>query len=157
MARASDEFTSGTGDVTPGDPETSYESKMIALRAERHDELKVTGVVNHFHPNGTVPDKFIVAQRTDTYYGPKLILDAGTVNYLLTAPGPDSQLLLWESQTGVDGFRTGWAKLAEVEVAFSDDLPQYDLCPHCGEPLKTLEHERMAGFGECPVDSDSSQ
>jgi hypothetical protein len=49
-----------------------------------------------------------------------------------------------------DGYRSGWNKLAEIEASFSEEIPQYDICPYCGEPMKTLEHERMAGFDDCP-------
>lgn len=135
--------------VPDGDPITNYQSKMVALRAERHDEIVISDVEAEFTVGTEFPDDFTVAQRTETYYGPKLLLDSGTENYLLTAPGPDSQLLLWSSEKGADGFRRGWKKLAEVSVDFGDELPQYDLCPYCGEPLKTLEHERMAGYGNC--------
>ncbi|MFD1634645.1 hypothetical protein ACOZ4L_02805 [Haloplanus ruber] len=139
------------GKIPIGDPVTDYDSKMVALRAERHDEVRVVNIESEHRPGPDVPDSFTVAQRTETYYGPKLVLDSGTKNYLLTVPGPDCQLLLWEGKPSTNGFKKGWSKLAEVSVKFGEELPQYDLCPYCGEPLKTLEHERMAGFGECPA------
>lgn len=137
-----------------GDPETTFDCKKVALRAERHDELHVSEIKERYQPDGSIPDSFIVAERTQTYYGPKLVLEAGSENYLVTVPGPESQLLLWRSDPGANGFQKGWTKLAEVSIEFGDELPQYDLCPHCGEPLKTLEHERMAGFGGC-VDGEA--
>lgn len=150
MEQLSEATSQPTSSTPVGDPLTDYDSKMVALRAERHDEIQITEVESELRPGAEYPETFTVAQRTETYYGPKLLLDSGAENYLLTAPGPDSQLLLWEAERGADGFRKGWCKLAEIRVEFGESLPQYDLCPYCSEPLKTLEHERMAGFGECP-------
>lgn len=155
MEQISEARNASTDEMPVGDPVTAYDSKMVALRAERHDEILVNEVEHEFRPSSQFPDRFTVAQRTETYFGPKLLLDSETDNFLLTAPGPDSQLLLWKGEQSVDGFRRGWLKLAEVRVEFGESLPQYDLCPYCGEPLKTLEHERLAGFGECPVVASS--
>jgi hypothetical protein len=77
-------------------------------------------------------------------------LTAGDESYLLTAPGPDTQLLLWNGNYLDDGERYGWEKLAEVTAQFADDQPQYDLCPECGQPMQTIEHERKAAVGRCP-------
>lgn len=155
MEQLSNDPAPQASQVPVGDPVTTYDSKMVALRAERHDEIKVVTIENDHQPGIHIPASFIVAQRTDTYYGPKLLLDSGTRNYLLTVPGPGSQMLLWIGDTGPDSFREGWSKLAEVSVEFGDELPQYDICHYCGEPLKTLEHERMAGIGECPATGSS--
>lgn len=135
----------------PGEePLTEYESKTVMLRAERHDEISVSHIVTHLSHSRDVPNEITVVQRTTTYFGPKIVTESGGQNYLLTAPGPDTQLLLWAESRGSDGFRKGWEKLAEVTVEFSEDQPKYDLCPICGDPLKTLEHEREAAFGSCP-------
>lgn len=134
-----------------GDPVTGYESKLVMLRAERHDEIVIEDTVERIRHVGQIPDRAVVAQRTNTYFGPKLKLYSGNVNYLLTAPGPDSHLLLWVADTNVDGFRQGWHELAEVKANLADDLPNYDLCPYCGEPLKTLEHEQLAATGDCSL------
>lgn len=155
MEQLSDDSAPQVSQIPVGDPVTDYDSKMVALRAERHDEIKIVEIESRYRPGGHVPDSFTVAQRTATYYGPKLVLDSGATNYLLTVPGPDCQLLLWEGDTSTDGFRKGWTRLAEVRAEFGAELPQYDLCPYCGEPLKTLEHERMAGFGDCSGVSSS--
>lgn len=129
---------------------TTYDSKMVMLRAERHDQVDILSVETKLHSGRTVPESLTVVRRTDPYFGPKLLLDGASENYLLTAPGPDTQLLLWCGEFADDGLRRGWQKLAEVTARFDDEQPQYDLCPMCGEPLKTLEHEREAAFGMCP-------
>jgi hypothetical protein len=153
MQQSSNPAPSQPDTVPIGDPETTFDSKKVALRAERHDELRITEVIDRYQPDGNIPDSFLVAERTQTYYGPKLVLEAGSENYLVTVPGPESQLLLWRSEPGANGFQKGWSKLAEVGMEFGEELPQYDLCPYCGDPLKTLEHERMAGFGGCVTDT----
>lgn len=132
------------------EPVTDYDSKSVILRAERHDRIRVENTVANISPGQSIPDDLTVVKRTSTYFGPKLVMESAGSNYLLTAPGPDSQLVLWHTSEGPDGFRNEWAKLAEVTVAFEEDQPQYDLCPVCGEPMKTLEHEREAAFGSCP-------
>jgi hypothetical protein len=120
------------------------------LRAERHDRIRIENVVTRISPGQTIPDELTVVKRTTAYFGPKLVVESAGSNYLLTAPGPSSQLVLWHTNEGPDGLRGEWEKLAEVTAKFEDDQPQYDLCPVCGEPLKTLEHEREAAFGSCP-------
>lgn len=132
------------------EPITEHESKLVMIRAERHDRIAIGSIETQLRSDRSVPDSVTVVRRTDPYFGPKLLLDDGTENYLLTAPGPDTQLLLWCSEFADDGLRRGWQKLAEVTATFTDEQPQYDLCPMCGEPLKTLEHEREAAFGMCP-------
>ncbi|QIO25021.1 hypothetical protein [Haloarcula sp. JP-L23] len=138
------------------DPErstvTEYDSKITMLRAERHDEITIDRVVTVVDSAHEIPDSLRVQQRNSTYFGPKLKLTNGVSDYMLTAPGPDSDLLLWSTKTDNDGFRDGWQKLAEVTTSFADQQPQYDLCPYCGDPLKTLEHERRAGVGQCSGD-----
>lgn len=133
-----------------GEPLTEYDSKIVMLRAERHDVVEIQEVATELVPNVNVPEQFKVERRTSTYFGPKLLLEAAGRNYLLTAPGPETQLLLWTAETGPDGFRKKWSKTAEVTAKFADERPQYDLCPVCGEPMQTLEHEREAAFGTCP-------
>lgn len=136
-----------------GDPEeepvTDYESKTVMLRAERYDDVEIQEIIAQIDPTSTVPESLTVTKRTNTYYGPKLELDDRGNSYLLTAPGPDAYLLLWGADTEQDGFRNGWRKIAEVQAGFTDQQPQYDLCPYCCEPLKTLEHERESAVGQC--------
>lgn len=136
------------------EPTTTYDSKIVMLRAERHDRIRIENVVTSISPGQAIPDELTVVKRTTAYFGPKLVAESAGSNYLLTAPGPSSQLVLWHTNEGPDGLRGEWEKLAEVTAKFEDDQPQYDLCPICGEPLKTLEHEREAAFGSCP-NSDS--
>lgn len=131
------------------EPVTEYNSKMIMLRAERHDEIEISEVVEEISPLQSIPKTCSVKQRTNTYYGPKLVLKNGNSDFMLTAPGPDANLLLWGTKANSDGFRQSWQKIAEVKVTFSDEQPQYDLCPYCREPLQTLEHERESAVGQC--------
>ncbi|WP_135807421.1 hypothetical protein [Halorussus marinus] len=110
------------------------------LRAERGDALDVDGV-------GVLE----IVKRTNTYYGPKLTLfDEGddNRNYRLVAPGFASELELWRSIRNEDGFIEAWERLGEVSAELVD-TKQYDICPECGEPLKTIEHEREALAGVC--------
>ena len=135
---------------TPGEePVTDYNSKIVMLRAERHDHLHISEVVTQLRQAGDIPSEATVVRRTNPYFGPKLLLHSGDTNYLLTAPGPDTQLLLWYPKLNANGERCDWEKLAEVKAAFADDQPQYDLCSECGEPMQTLEHERRAAMGQC--------
>lgn len=132
------------------EPITQYDSKIVMLRSERHDSIEIENTVTEIRPGHHIPDQLEVVRRTSTYFGPKLLVREAGDRYLLTAPGPDTQLLLWAADTGPDGFRKRWKKVAEVTARFADERPQYDLCPICGEPLQTLEHEREAAFGICP-------
>lgn len=134
----------------PGPPVTESESKRVMLRAERQDRIQIVDVVTRLQQSKDIPSEATVARRTNPYFGPKLVLSAGNENYLLTAPGPDTQLLLWSGNYLDDGDRYGWNRLAEVTAQFADDQPQYDLCPECGQPIQSVEHERMAAFGRCP-------
>jgi hypothetical protein len=134
----------------PGPPATEYSSKMVMLRAERGDNIQVIDVVTRLTQNSDIPSETTVVKRTTPYFGPKLVLTDDEESYLLTAPGPDTQLLLWSGNYLADGERYGWEKLAEVTAQFADDQPQYDLCPECGQPIQTMEHERKAAVGRCP-------
>lgn len=134
----------------PGPPATEYDSKMVMLRAERGDNIQIVDVVTRLGQHDDIPSETTVVKRTTPYFGPKLVLTTDDESYLLTAPGPDTQLLLWCGNYLDDGERYGWEKLAEVTAQFADDQPQYDLCPECGQPMQTIEHERKAAVGRCP-------
>lgn len=136
--------------VEPGPPVTESGSKTVMLRAERQDRIHILDVVTRIRKEEPVPSEATVVQRTTPYFGPKLVLSANDQNYLLTAPGPDTQLLLWSGNHLEDGEQYGWNKLAEVTAQFADDQPQYDLCPECGQPMQTIEHQRKAAVGRCP-------
>lgn len=144
---ASDALYFGSFDET-----TDYHSRLVMLRAERHDKLKITSVKSRFRVPGEVPDTVKVVQRTDPYFGPKLALRTDGSEYQLTAPGPDSELLLWSRREDCHGQKGAWEKLAEVTARFVEDLPSYEYCPQCDEPIKTLKHELQAEIGCCPND-----
>lgn len=121
------------------------------LAGERQDAVEIDELVRELVEGFTPPDKLMIIQRTETYFGPKLHLidDAGD-EYLLTAPGPDMDLCLWGSVTNDDGFKEYWEKRAEVRASLSEDQEGYHICPYCSKPLKTAEHERLAALGRCP-------
>jgi ribosomal protein S27AE len=151
MARTTkrEQVTSRRAEIA--EPVTEYDSKMVMLRAERHDNISISNVVNRIRQAEDIPSNLTVVRRTTPYFGPKLVLASSSDrNYMITAPGPDSHLLLWSPIESANGDREGWTKLAEVEAKFIDDQPKYDLCPECGEPMQTLEHERKAAVGRCP-------
>ena len=114
---------------------TDCQSKMVVLRAERHDTIHIYGL-------GDVN----VVRRTRPYFGPKLLLhdEQRDQNWQLTAPGPYSDPQLWQPRTGDEG-RVGWEKF-ETVTARIESVDQYRMC-ECGEPIKTLEHERKAAMG----------
>lgn len=136
-------------EVQCSEPVTDHRSKKVMLRAERDDVITITDIITRLKPADLIPTEATVVRRTNPYYGPKLLLSDDENNYLLTAPGPDTQLLLWGPNQTKDGGRSGWYKLAEVTAMFADQQPQYDLCPECGKPMQTLEHERKSAVGAC--------
>lgn len=134
-------------------PTTEYDSKTVMLAAERKDHIQITGAVQRFDDEVVIPDEVSVVQRTDTYFGPKLLvhatIDGKDANYLLTAPGPDSQLYLWAGEVNDNGMRNGWYKAAEVTAALAPEQPPYETCDLCGELIRTIQHERLSAFGMC--------
>jgi len=131
-------------------PVADYESKTVMLRAERKDKIRLTKICNSFIEQSDIPSEFSVAQRTNTYFGPQLLLDAANHLYQLTAPGPDTYLLLWKLEPPSDGDNQRWIQIAEVKADFDGDQPAYNVCPDCGEPIQTAEHDRLALIGRCP-------
>lgn len=132
-------------------PTTDQGSKSVMLRAELQDEVEILAVERRISESYSVPDSVAIQQRTNTYYGPKLLAVAESGReYLLTAPGPDSDLLLWGEELHQQGGRTGWVKVAEIRGRLADDQGGYHLCHQCNEPLKTAEHQRLASMGQCP-------
>lgn len=128
--------------TSDGGPKTNPATKRVLVRAERNDELEITGVDLYFEEI-SLPDVVTVVQRLKTYYGPKLRVEGNGEQYLVTAPGPDTQALLWQQKDAE------WQKAAEICLEFTGSIPQYDLCPDCGEPLATIAHERRAAIGAC--------
>jgi len=139
-------------------PVTDRDSKMVMLRAEREDTIDQTDVVSKFQEGRLVPDQLKVQRRVSTFYGTELLLepviDGHREKYFLTAPGPDTFLYIWSSITDENGFREGWNLIAEIKASFSEGIPQYSICSLCGEPIKSLEHARLASTDSCPVDRD---
>lgn len=121
---------------------TTTETKRVFLRAERGDTVEIAETKNKFC-DGTLPESVKIIQRQYTYHGPKFRVEGSDEQYLLTSPGPDADGLLWK----VDDME--WIRAAEVVVEFGDELPEYEICLHCGEPIKTTEHERESYLGTC--------
>lgn len=137
-------FPRGT---STSEPETNYSSRKAILRAERGDTIRIT--VERSLEDHQAPETVTVVQRTETYYGPELLLEDGQRNYRLTAPAPDRGLILWRDVVDEDEFRLGWKRAAEVSVEI-DAIGQYEMCDQCGNPLRTLEHERLSRMDRCP-------
>jgi len=137
-------------ELETSNPATENASRSVMLKASRDDQISVEKVASHLKPEFEIPQELCVVRRSETYYGPKLETEAGDECYLITAPGPNTQLLLWKGQTNNNGYLVRWERLAEIQAKFSGNIPQYDVCIDCGEPIKSAEHERMAAFGPCP-------
>lgn len=136
------------------EPITDHQSKKVMIAAERRDHIIITDVIQRLADDGVgIPDEVSVVRRTDPYFGPKLLvhatIDGEDANYLLTAPGPDCQLLLWAAEMTDKGARKGWHKAAEVTAALAPDQPPYETCEQCGELIRTMWHERMSILGMC--------
>jgi len=128
--------------------ETEHDSKKVMLHGERHDTITVKAVIAQTAGTEEVPETLQITRRQDTYHGPELELEADGAHWLLTAPGPDMQLLLWKGIETDGGYIEGWGKVAEIKASITG-YEQYELCPCCNQPLRTLEHEREAATGTC--------
>ena len=128
--------------TAPSNQQTTIETRRVFLRAERGDQLRVIDVIEEIDDE-EIPTELTLVRRQMTYYGPKLRVEGEDEQYLLTSPGPDSQALLWHLE------EFDWTRTAEVRVEFSGELPQYDICPACGEPISTMAHERRSLLGTC--------
>lgn len=135
-------------------PITDRSSKMVMLRAERGDRIEVAQTLARFQGDHPIPDELEIQRRVSTYYGIELLLQPvspdANEKYLLTAPGPDSYLFIWSSETDAEGYREKWSALGEIKAQLSDNLPRYPICEDCGEVIKSLEHERLAATDNCP-------
>jgi hypothetical protein len=133
-------------------PVTDTKSKNVMISAERRDGIEIVDVVEKFESGVTIPEDLSVIRRVSRYYGPELILYAEQEtgqNYLLTAPGRENYLLLWKAITDDLARRKTYSKIAEVKASLSAGSG-YDLCPDCGQPFQTVEHERLSAIGQCP-------
>lgn len=129
-------------------------SKRALLRGESGDILEVAEVHKGMR---RIPEKFEVAGRSNTYYGPILKLqvpeaedyDGDQHGYRLTCPGPDSRPILWRAVTDPEGFVQSRTKIAKVSVEITN-LSGYDVCEQCEEPIQDPMHRSLAKLGECP-------
>jgi len=148
--RGSDFSAKNTDDLRPT---TNHESKMVVLSAERGDQVTIGQIVEKFHDSVTLPDSVTVVKRSSTYYGPKLQVHAeiegDNYNFLINAPGPASELMLWCAETDEDNTRSNWYRLAEVYARLAEDQPAFEICPQCKSPIRSVEHERQASLGNC--------
>lgn len=139
-------------DLAGTKPVADHESKKVMLRAERRDEIEITQFI---HGGSRWPTEYTVVQRTNTYYGPDLLL-AGEFNgedrnFRLSCPGPYSHLILWAYLSDADGFQHTYQPIAEVKAKIAG-TEQYRLCDICGEPVRDIWHERYRAFG---IDHDA--
>lgn len=141
------------GELQGMNPKTKHGSKMVMLAAGRGDRIEITNIVERFETDQDVPNTVTVIERNSTYYGPKLLvhsdINGKDYNYLLNAPGPANELVLWGARTDDENYRKGWYSLAEVEAELAEDRPSYEICSQCGNPLRSVEHERRAALGMC--------
>lgn len=141
--------TRGLSDLRPT---TSHDSKTVVLAAERGDNIEINRVIETFH-NEVVPDSVTVMKRDSTYYGPKLLVHAEIggedLNFLLNAPGPASELMLWAAETISGKGISSWYRLAEVQARLAEEQSSFEICPQCKNPVRSVEHERMATLGMC--------
>lgn len=131
-------------------PATTEENKKVMLRAEKGDEVVINQPLRGV-PN--LPERLTVIRRVETYHGPEIVtkaeLGGETQSYLLTCPGPESQVIVWEAVTGKDNkWRNGWAPIAEVRTELGD-VEQYRICKHCGDPIEDQWHARLSVIGRC--------
>lgn len=135
-------------------PLTSYASQSVMLAAERNDNIDIQEVVEKFDSDCFIPDEVTVIKRTQTYYGPELLVHSNVNeedrNYLLTAPGPGSHLYLWAGELNEDTEkREGWYLAGEVEATLETEQPPYETCDQCGELIRTIHHERESVLSQC--------
>lgn len=114
------------------------------MRAEHGDFIEITHVDENMEGED-IPSIFKVIQRDVTYFGPKLRVGSGSEKnqYILTAPGPESQAKLWQT------CKKGWKEMGEVSLDFKGEPPKYDVCLHCNEPISNTEHRRLSLIGAC--------
>lgn len=126
-------------------------SRKALLETEHGDTIAVTEV----HSGARrIPEQLEVAQRTNTYFGPKIDLKAdeefeGDVHgWTLICPDWKSHAVLWKAVTDHDNFVQDRIRYATVSVDLRD-VTQYDICESCGEPIRDPFHRSMAIIGAC--------
>lgn len=127
--------------------ETTHSTKQVFMRAEHEDEILIRGVIDNPRDE-KIPNIVTVLKRDLTYYGPRLRIEEphDSNQYLLTAPGPETEAILWKK------VNSDWQEIAEVSLELDGPLPKYDICPHCNEPLSTVAHRRRSVIGACKND-----
>lgn len=134
-------------------PTTTHDSKTVVLAAERGDRIEIGSTIEVFHGGQEIPESVTAVKRNSTYYGPKLLVQAEIKNvdrnYLLTAPGPASELMLWGGETTTGDGISSWYQLAEVQARLAEEQTSFEICPQCNNPVRSIEHERMASLGMC--------
>lgn len=127
---------------------TDHTNKQVMFKAERDDVVEITEV-HQTVVDRPIPDELKITRRDVTYYGVSLEGVSDDVDmYQITCPGPDFELLLWYGDTNDEGYVEEFVKAAEVSAEIGR-VTQYDMCPECGEPMKTLRHEREGRTGVC--------
>jgi len=123
---------------------TDIHTRRVFRRAERNDPIIIEEIVERFEDKD-IPEDFEVIRRQQTYFGQKFYIEVteGTEQYKLTIQDMHTEAILWKQ------FNMEWNPIAEVIVKLGDDLPQYDICDHCGEPIKTATHEQASVIGNC--------
>ncbi|MFB6187023.1 MAG: hypothetical protein ABEI86_09190, partial [Halobacteriaceae archaeon] len=104
-------------EMNGNEPVTDYDSKTVMMAAERKDNIQIVDIVRKFQDQVEVPNEVSVVKRTDTYYGPELLVhstvDGVDTNHLINAPGPSSFLHFWTAKTSQDSTRrSGWTLAA---------------------------------------------
>lgn len=134
-------------------PTTSSDSKFVILTAERGDYIDITEVTNLLESNAEVPSMVSVIRRDSTYYGPKVLVrsetGSGNRHFMLSAPGPTSELILWAAEITEDDYYESWSSIAEVKASMGDQQGPLKICSECSNPIHSIEHERMAELGLC--------
>ena len=130
-----DEFD--TGLYHEGRPVSDEDTKTALLVANHGDTLRISEY-----------GEMTVVKRTDTYFGPKITLDAGEASYRLVPAGFARDPELWRAAVDEQGFTEGWRFADHVSAEIVDVEPAVQC--ECGEVLESVREKRMATVGVCP-------
>lgn len=133
-------------------PKTDHRSKMVMLAGERGDVVNMNTVIEQ-QKGEQIPEEVTIIERTSTYHGPKLLahteINGEDANFLITAPGPANDLVVWAAETDEENYRSSWYSIGEVEAELAEDQPNYEVCSGCKNPIRSIEHERRSDLGMC--------